>query len=347
MSMISITEKPFGTCTLGAVTCITLSNDNGMSVDLLTLGATMRSIIVPDKHGTPTDVLLGYDTPQHYLDYTAYVGGCIGRIANRIGGASFNLDGQQWQITPNQDNTHHLHGGAFGYDKRLWDYEIKDGFVTFVLEDLHLEEGYPGDLHVEVSFALTEDNRLYITHQATTDRTTIVNITNHPYFNLNGHNSNTVDEHLVRVDAQFYTPATAANIPTGEIRSVTGTPLDLRYAARLGDCIHHPSLSGTRGLDHNYVLPDGDIRPIATLWSLESGISLDVSTTLPGFQIYTGGFLGEQDGKDGATYHNHYGVAMEPQFFPNAVNFPHFPSTMLRAGEAYNHRIEYHFPKAT
>lgn len=341
--MIQITHKPFDICSLGNVDCITLRNDAGMEVEVLTLGATMCSIVVPSKDGTPTDVLLGYDQSQHYLDRKAYLGGTIGRYANRIGGASFSLEGQEIQVTANQDNTHHLHGGQFGYDKRLWRYAIHDEYVSFYLEDLHMEEGFPGDVEVEVQFALSEDNRLTVTHLAKTDRTTVVSITNHPYFNLDGHGAGTVENHLAQIDAQFYTPCNNAGIPTGEVCQVAGTPVDLRVLARLGNCIHHSELEVTRGLDHNFVLNHTPNKPVAMLRSLESGIALDVTTTLPGFQIYTGGFIGEQIAKAGIQYHNHSGVALEPQYFPNSMNVAHFPSPVLLAGEHYRHQIAYEF----
>lgn len=342
--MNTSTKRFFGSCSLGEVDCITLSNPTGMTVEVLTLGATIRSLVVPDKNNTPTDVALGFDTPQAYLDSPAFVGGCIGRCANRIGGSSFDLDGQTWRITANQDNTHHLHGGRFGYDKRLWKAKCNtDGSATFTLIDLHMEEGYPGDVNVRVTFALTDDNSLHITYEAQTDRTTVVNLTHHPYFNLNGHGTGTVEEHTIRLDAAYYTPANDAGIPNGEIRQVAGSPLDLRSPARLGDCIHHPALSHTRGLDHNFVLPWDASRPVAWVWSEHSGITMEIASTLPGVQAYTGGFFGDQTGKQDAQYHNHYGFALEPQFFPNAIQYPHFPSPILERDAHYCHKISYHF----
>ncbi|WP_409968316.1 aldose epimerase family protein [Bengtsoniella intestinalis] len=342
--MTTATIRPFGTCVLGAVDCITLTNDAGITVELITLGATIANVMVPDKNGTPVDISLGYDTPQAYLDAPAYAGGCIGRYANRIGNSTFILEGETLHVTPNQNGVHHLHGGAFGYDKRLWTAICNDdGSATFHLTDQDGTEGYRGTVEVDVTFTLTA-HQLHITYRAQTDTTTVVNLTHHPYFNLDGHDAGTVATHTLQLDAPFYTPADDAGITTGEISTVTGTPLDYTACKAVGLAIADHSLTVTRGLDHNFVLGAHKASDfVATISSANSGITLAFASSLPCIQVYTGGFFGNQTGKGGALYHNHSGMALEPQFPPNSVNFPHFPSPVLQAGDVYNHTITYGF----
>lgn len=343
--MTSAAKRPFGSCTLGAVDCVTLTNAAGTVVELITLGATIRSVMVPDKSGTLTDIVLGYDAPQNYLDYPAYAGGCIGRFANRIGNATFTLDGQTHHVTANQDGVHHLHGGALGYDKQLWTATCnQDGSATFTLTDRDGMEGYSGTVEVAVTFTLTADNQLQISYHATTDATTPVNLTHHPYFNLKGHGNGTIADHILQMNAPFYTPADNAGIPNGEIRSVDGTSLDYNSCKAISLAINDTDLSVTRGLDHNFVLAAHlPSEPVAQITSADSGITLSFASSLPCIQAYTGGFFGDQTGKGGVAYHNHYGMALEPQFPPNAVNYPHFPSPMLQPGQAYDHTITYRF----
>lgn len=340
--MQTITKRPFGTCTLGDIDCITLDNGKGMTVEVITLGATLRSVTLPNQNGTPTDVALGYDSPTQYLAEKAYAGGCIGRYANRIGYSKFTLNGTEYHVTANQDNTHHLHGGN-GYDKRLWQCDIQEHGAVFTLQDKHMEDGYPGNVDVSVTFALTDDNRLDITYQGQCDATTILNMTHHPYFNLNGHDSGSVGEQYLRINADFYTPADDAGIPTGEILQVAGTPVDVSTTAQLSTYIQNPALTVTRGLDHSFVLPCTNGAPFAWAWSKDSGIGMEISSTQPGVQAYTAGFFGDQVGKGGAQYHNHCGFALEPQIFPNAPNFAHFPSPVITPETPYIQTISYQF----
>ncbi|SFP65898.1 aldose 1-epimerase [Oscillibacter sp. PC13] len=340
-----VKTSPFGSVNGKPVTLLTLSDNTGTQVELLSLGAAIRSIVVPDRCGTLTDICLGYDSPGEYWEQDACFGGIIGRCANRIAGASFSLNGQEWQLTANE-GVNHLHGGTEGFHRRHWEFLWGDSFVTFIRSSLHLEEGYPGLLQVEVTYTL-RDGCLGIYYRAHSDRDTVVNLTNHAYFNLAGHTGGPVDDHMLTVRASRYTPCREDNIPTGELQDVAGTPLDLRCGVRLGDRLETPLLTATRGFDHNLVLdmPTGapEASPAATLWCPSSGIGMEVCTTLEGIQIYTAGFLTPRDGKGGVRYGPRHAVCLETQHFPDAVHHAGFPSPILRAGEEYRHFTKYRF----
>jgi len=336
-----VTESKFGSVDGRAVTLLTLSDRTGAQVELLSLGATVRAILVPDRSGALTDVCLGYDTPEEYQSQDACFGGTIGRCANRIAGASLSLNGQEWRLTANE-GIHHLHGGKSGFHRRHWEFLYGDSFVTFIRSSLHLEEGYPGLLQVEVTYTL-QDGCLGIYYQAHADRDTVVNLTNHAYFNLAGHRGGPVDDHMLTVHASRYTPCGDGNLPTGELRSVADTPLDLRRAVRLGTLLDSPFFASTRGLDHNLALDTSNADPAAVLWCPRTGIGLEISTTLEGIQLYTAGFLSTRRGKDGAVYGPRHAVCLETQHFPDAVHHPAFPSPILRAGDEYRHFTKYRF----
>lgn len=330
---------PFGTLEGQDIPLIRLRKGD-IQVELLPFGAAVRAIRVPDRQGRATDICLGYDRVEDYRDRDACFGGTIGRCANRIGGAAFTLDGRAFRLTANE-GANQLHGGVVGFHKKLWRFTCAPGAVTFALDSPDGEEGFPGNVHAEVTYALSGDT-LTVDYRAVSDADTVVNLTNHAYFNLAGHDGGPVSDHTLTVRAEAYTPAGAGNVPTGEIAPVAGTPLDLRSGAVLGDRLGEAFLAASRGYDHNYVLDRGGA-PAAELWCPRTGIGLELSTSLPGMQLYTAGFLTERTGKSGAVYGPGHAVCLEPQFFPDAVNHANFPSPVLRARAEYRQTIRYRF----
>ena len=330
---------PFGTLEGLDIPLIRLV-EGDIRVELLPFGAAIRAISVPDRQGRPTDVCLGYDRLEDYRDYDACFGGTIGRCANRIGGAAFTLNGRTYHLTANEGRNQ-LHGGKVGFHKKLWRFTCAPGAVTFLLNSPDGEEGFPGNLHAEVTYSLSGDT-LTVDYRALSDADTVVNLTNHAYFNLAGHDGGVVADHHLTVHAASYTPAGAGNVPTGAILPVEGTPLDLRTGAALGDRLEDAFLAGSRGYDHNYVLDQGTAAA-AELWCPRTGIGLELHTTMHGMQLYTAGFLTERTGKSGVVYGPHHAVCLEPQFFPDAVNHDNFPSPVLKAGAEYHQTIRYRF----
>ena len=314
----------------------TLSNAFGFEVSITDYGGAITSLKAPDRHGTFGDIVLGFNTLDEYVNNPRYFGALIGRHANRIANGKFSLNGVEYQL-PKNNGANHLHGGFKGFDKRVWNVR-EDG------NSLHLsyfskdgEENYPGNLEALVDFTLL-DNELRLDYHATTDRDTIVNLTNHSYFNLRG--VGTILEHELTLNAESFTPVTEDLIPTGEIRAVAGTPMDFRKGKAIGSDIHHG------GYDHNFVLNnwDGSLKFAARLYEPVSGRVLEILTTDAGMQFYSGNFLdGSLTGKNGVVYEKYAGLCLEPQHFPDAPNHPNFPSTVLRPGEAYHQTTVYRF----
>ena len=334
-----VKEERFGLLDGQPVALLTIT-DGAMEVGLISFGAAVRSIRVPDRNGNTVDVCLGYDTPAEYRDQGGCLGACLGRCANRIGGAKFTLNGVTYPLFANEGaNT--LHGGKVGFHKKLWAYTCGENSVTFSMDSPDGEEGFPGNLHAEVTYTLG-NGALTIEYRAVTDRDTVVNMTNHTYFNLAGHDGGRVDDHVLTIRASRYTPAGSGNIPTGEIASVEGTPLDLRRGAVLGDRLGDPFLAAGGGYDQNFVL-DGGEGPAAELYCPRTGIAMEMTTTLEGTQLYTAGHLSNRPGKGGAVYDIAHAVCLETQHFPDAVNHENFPSPLLRAGEAYRQSIACRF----
>jgi len=331
--------KPFGSID-GVDVPLLVITDGDISVELIPYGAAIRSVIVPDKNGTLTDICLGYDDLEQYQALDACFGGTIGRCANRIGGACFEIDGVKYNVTANE-GANMLHGGNEGFHKKLWQYSCDANSVTFTLDSPDGDEGFPGELHTEVRYTLN-GKTLSIDLHAVSNKDTVVNLTNHAYFNLSGHDGGEVSDHLLTVNADSFTPADDGNVPTGVIASVEGTTLDLRSGVLLGDRLDLPELSVSRGFDHNFVLNGGE-GPAAVLTSQTSGIKLEMFTSLEGMQFYSSGFLTERIGKDGAVYGKSHAICLEPQHFPDAVNRPNFPSPILKAGEHYRENISFHF----
>jgi aldose 1-epimerase len=316
-----------------------LDNGNGVRARVMTYGAILVSLEGPDRDGKVADVALGFETLDGYLGEHPYFGATVGRFANRIGHARFRLDGVTYELAAN-DGANHLHGGVVGFDKVLWAAEPLSDGVRMTYRSIDGEEGYPGNLDCTVTYRLDGTGALTILFQASTDKATPVNLTHHSYFNLKGQGRGSILDHELTVWAGRYTPVSEALIPTGELRSVVGTPMDFRDATVVGD--RADQVEG--GYDHNYVLDSGggDLALAARARSPESGRVLEVSTTEPGIQFYAGNFLdGTLVGKQGATYGKHAGFCLEPQRFPDSPNQPAFPSAILRPGQEYRHEIVY------
>ena len=333
-------KRPFGTFAGMDVELVTLRDGTGAEVELLSFGAAVRAIRVPDREGRLTDICLGYDDLDSYAEKDACFGGTIGRCANRIGGARFTIGGTEYHVTANEGENC-LHGGAGGFHKKLWTCACQGNSAAFAYDSPDGEEGFPGNLHVEVTYTL-ENGTLTIGYRATTDRDTVVNLTNHTYFNLAGHDGGAVDDHVLTMRADRWTPADGGNIPTGELAAVEGTPLDFRTPTEVGARLGDPFLAASRGYDHNFVLNGGG-QAAAELWCPRTGIGLEMTTSLEGMQLYTAGWLTERRGKGGAVYGPGHAVCLETQHFPDAVNHPAFPSPVLRAGQEYRETTRYRF----
>ena len=302
---------------------------------------------VPDRHGKPKDVVLGFDDPSDYKVNTAYLGAIVGRYANRIAAGSFCLSEKPYRLAVN-NGPNHLHGGNKGFDQKLWD--VLDHSKTRVVMSCyspHGEEGYPGNLEIQVTYSIDDENTLAIDYQAITDATTHINLTNHSYFNLAGHDAGSVLDHVLELNADHFTPIDQHSIPTGEIRPVANTPFDFKTPQSLGKRINsnNEQLALASGYDHNFVINeyDGTLTLAATVEEPSSGTTMTVYTTEPGFQLYTGNFLDGLSGKCGAIYAPRSALCIETQHFPDSPNEPDFPSTVLEAGETFRSRTEYRF----
>jgi aldose 1-epimerase len=350
-------RNPFGTLTDGtSVEAVDLSNASGVHVRIITLGAIIQSVVTPDRGGNLGDIVLGYATAQEYLNKPRFFGATAGRFANRIAKGHFTLDGKTYQLAIN-NNGNHLHGGLHGFDKAIWSIDsVQSGAVatvTFSYLSRDGEEGYPGNLRVTATYSLNSANELRLQYHATTDKPTIVNITNHSYFNLGSESSDrSVLDHLMQIPASSVTPVDSTLIPTGERRAVAGTPFDFRKPTRIGLHIRdggEQQLQYGRGYDINFVLDGapGTLHPAARVEDPVSGRVLEVLTTSPGLQFYSANYLdGTIMGKSGRFYRQSDAFCLEPQVFPDAPNQPGFPSARLDPGGSYDHTIVYRFSVA-
>lgn len=352
---MNIVKSDFGTLDGASVSLFTLTNENGMEVKITNYGGTITSLKVPDKEGNFEDVVLGFDTLEGYLSdayKTAgpYFGAIIGRYGNRIANAKFTLDGTEYELAAN-NNPNHLHGGIKGFDKVVWEAEevrTDKGVglkLHYVSEDM--EEGYPGTLTVDVVYTLTNDNEIVMDYTATTDKKTIVNLTNHSYFNLNAGKSDILD-HEVMINADQFIPVDGTLIPTGELRDVAGTPFDFTSPTAVGARIKEDNeqLKYGLGYDHCWVVKgeNGKMRLAATVYEPNSGRFMEVHSTEPGIQFYSGNFLdGTLTGSRGVVYKHRYGLALETEHFPDTPNQPDFPSVELNPGETYHTQTIYKF----
>lgn len=351
MANSSVTQASFGHLPDGReVTQFALRNRHGMEVRLINYGGIITHLWAPDRDGRLEDVVLGFDALGPYLQDSPYLGALVGRVGNRIAKGRFELDGETFSLECN-DGANHLHGGAEGFDKKLWDatpFDDERGVgVVLTLVSPDGDQGYPGRLQVTVTYTLTDNNELLTEYEAETDRATPVNLTQHSYFNLAG--SGDVLNHQLVLNAEHYTPVGEGLIPTGELESVQGTPFDFRQARAIGAQIHsdHNQLQlANRGYDHNFVLARGDSEGLvlaARAWDPESGRTLEVLTEEPGFQFYSGNFLdGSLAGKD-RRFARHSGFCIEPQHFPDAPNQPAFAGITLRPGEQYRTSMSFRF----
>ena len=347
----AIHSASFGTLPSGqAVALYTLRNRHGMEARIMTYGGIVTSLTAPDRNGHFADVVLGYDSLAGYLKNGPYFGALIGRYGNRIAHGNFSLDGVKYSLVLN-NGANALHGGLVGFDKVVWKVGRahvtgRGPTLTLTYRSVDGEEGYPGTLNVTAEYTLTEDNALELVYTATTDKATVVNLTQHSYFNLRGHGD--ILNSLAQINADEFTPVDAALIPTGELRPVAGTPLDFRTPTTIGAHIEadDEQLHFARGYDHNWVIkkPAGKLGLMATVYEPETGRVLEVLSTEPGLQFYTGNFLdGTIVGKGGRTYQRRAAFALEPQHFPDSPNHPNFPSTVLRPGKVYKNTIVYQF----
>jgi aldose 1-epimerase len=329
----------------------TLKNRNGVEVEIINYGGIVVSIKVPDRSGRMADIVLGYDDLPGYLADQSYFGALVGRYANRIGQAKFTLNGTEYQLAHN-DGPNHLHGGVKGFNRVVWqarELSFRNGSgleLTYVSKDN--EEGYPGNLKVTVTYILSYfTNDLRIEYSATTDKETVVNLTHHSYFNLAGAGSGDVLGHEVKINANRFTPVDATLIPTGELKAVKGTPLDFTRATSIGSRINQDDnqLVLGRGYDHNFVLnkKGQELSLAATVFEPTSGRVLEMWTTEPGMQLYTGNFLDNVHGKEGKVYVRRGAFCLEAQHYPDSPNKPAFPSTVLKPGQRYTQTTVYKF----
>jgi aldose 1-epimerase len=348
-------KQSFGKTTDGQpVDRYTLKNAHGMEADIITRGAVVTRLIVPDRSGTPGDVVLGFDTLEGYLKENPYFGAIVGRYGNRIAKGRFTLNGKTYTLATN-NGPNSLHGGLKGFDKQLWTARPAmsgDGQsleLTYVSRDG--EEGYPGTLTAKVTYTLTNDNALRIQYDITSDKDTVANVTNHSYFNLAGQGAGDILGHEIMLNADRFTPVDETLIPTGELKPVAGTPFDFRKAMPIGSRINadDAQIKFGKGYDHNFVLNGkaGTLRQAVRVAEKTSGRVMEVYTTEPGVQFYTGNFLdGSIKGKEGKVYAFRNGFCLETQHFPNSPNTPSFPTTVIKGGEHYASQTEYRFSKS-
>jgi aldose 1-epimerase len=346
-----IVKDTFGTLPDGKIVYrFTLKNDKGVEMQVINYGGIITSLKTPDKNGKVEDVVLGYDSLSGYLKSSPYFGALIGRYGNRIAKGKFKIDGTEYTVAGN-NNGQHLHGGLKGFDKVYWDIEpmeSSDGpALKLTYDSKDMEEGYPGNLHSEVVYTLTNDNELKLDYKATTDKKTIVNLTQHTYFNLTGNVKGDILNHELYLKADEFVPVDKVLIPTGKLEIVKNTPFDFTVATPIGKRIgeKNAQLTNGRGYDHCWVLSSKDsVKLAGSLFEPVSGRLVEVYTTEPGIQFYSGNFLdGTLTGKGGVVYKQHYGVCLETEHFPDSPNQASFPSTLLEPGKTYQTHTTYRF----
>lgn len=328
------------------VKLFTLKNKNGMSVVVTNYGTKIIRIMAPDKNGKLEDMVQGFDTLQENIDKEPYFGCTCGRFANRIKDGKFTLEGKTYTLAQNNGGNA-LHGGIKGFNAQVWDVlEVTENSIRFAYNSPDGEEGYPGNMTAGVTYILDDENALKIKFEAVTDKTTIVNMCNHSYFNLKGAGNGTVRDHELQIFADFFTPLDDSSAPTGELRPVAGTPFDFRKSTVLRDKINAPEYAPYRGLDNNWAIIKSQPKELALAAILKdpsSGRIMEVLTTQPGVQVYTANWVEKQTGKDGKTYQEQDSICLETQGFPNSPNIAHFPSSVLHPGEKYEEWCIYKF----
>ncbi|MFW5819799.1 MAG: aldose epimerase family protein [Bacteroidota bacterium] len=341
---MKITKSKFGDLNDSQeVKLFSLENDNGILVKISDYGGIITHLFTPDKNGKNTDIVLGFDEFQKYTGEHPYFGALVGRFANRIAGGKFKLNGKEYQLAVN-NGPNHLHGGNEGFDKKLWTAwtEKKEGELILKLayESEHMEEGFPGNLMVEVSYTLNNKNELIIDYKAETDQDTIINLTNHSYFNLNIENGNILD-HYLQLKCSRYTPVDEVSIPTGELKEVKGTEFDFTTMKKIGQDFNKLE----NGYDHNFIIDkeEEEFKWFAKVLEKKSGRTMEVGTTEPGVQFYTSNYLNQIEGKGGINYQPQHALCLETQHFPDSPNKPDFPSVVLKKSEQYRQKTVYKF----
>ncbi len=340
---MGISKKVFGKYNSQEVYAYTLTNKNGLTAEILTYGGIIRKLVYKD-----VDVMLGRDSVEEYLDNNGYFGALIGRNSNRIENSEFCLNGKEYKLY-NNDGKNNLHGGKAGFDKKIWNAEAVDGdepSLILTITSPDGEEGFPGTVDVKVTYTLTNDNSIKIHYLGESDADTVLNMTNHAYFNLNGHASGAIDGHSLWLDSDFYTPNTDECIPTGEVLSVKNTPFDFSTDDLMGERFksQHEQIKKFGGFDHNFALNGGGYRKVGSFKGDKTGIAMEIYTDQKGIQVYSGNMI--QEGrvcKDGAVYSLHGGICFETQAFPNSTKFSHFPGVFLKKGEKYDTTTAYKF----
>ncbi len=342
---MSIKKQAFGKTADGKdVDLYTLTNANGLKTEIMTYGGIVRILEVPDRDGNLGDIVLGYDSLDEYIENNPYFGALVGRCGNRIAKGKFTLDGVEYTLATN-DGGNHLHGGVKGFDKVVWDAEPMEDETSVGLKLTYLsydgEEGYPGNLKCTVIYTLTNDNELKVSYEAETDKATVLNLTHHSYFNLGGHGSGDILGHELMLTADNFTPVDEGLIPTGEIKPVKGTLMDFTRPMPIGARIDQ--VKG--GYDHNFVLNNsgGSLALAASVYEPNTGRVMEISTTEPAIQFYSGNFLDGSNKGKGAVYNKHNGFCLETQHFPDAPNKPSFPSIVLKPGDKYTHLTVHKF----
>ena len=343
---MSIERKEYGFFRGYKCWLFTLTNKNGMSAQLTNFGGAIVSLNVADRNGNFGDVVLGYDSLEEYIDGNSTHGALVGRYANRIGKGKINVSGVEYQLSTNDNKVNHLHGGFFGYNKRVWTVEeVVDGeepSVTFGLVSPDGEENFPGTLTISVKYTLTNANGIEIDYTAVSDKDTIINLTNHAYFNLKGAGNGDIKNHVVQINSDSYTPVDELLIPTGKIAFVTDTAFDFQSPKRVGEDMDNGRLPA--GYDHNFILGEpGVMRTAAEVYEPESGRVMTVKTDKPAIQFYIGIGLNGETGKGGKKYNAYAGLCLESQFSPDTPNQPQFPTCVYKAGQKYHFTTTYEF----
>jgi aldose 1-epimerase len=348
---MSIEKTPFGaTNECKAVELYTIKNKTGASAGILTYGGTLHTLTMPDKLGTFADILIGFDDLEGHMKYSAYQGQLVGRYANRLAHGEFEINGKKYNVTKNEKGITCLHGGA-EFSHAVWDAEIiGENALKLSYTSPSGSNGFPGELKAETVYTLTDDNELLIDFSAVSDEDTIINLTNHAYFNLGGYASGNVLGHVLQINAKHFTPTDKTSIPTGELRPVQGTPFDFTQPKTIGLEIEadYEQLINCKGYDHNFCLEKlAAGSPAAVVWEPVSGRVMEVFTDLPGVQLYTGNFLNNVPGKNGTVMNKHAGFCLETQYYPDTPNQPSFPQCTFKAGEAFKSRTSFKFSVCT
>jgi aldose 1-epimerase len=343
----AVQQKDFGMREGRPITLFTLTNAHGLEVKAMTYGAIITSIRVPDRKGQIADIVLGHETPDGYIPNPPYFGALVGRYANRIANATFTLDGKKYDLAKN-DGPNTLHGGVKGFDKVMWEGKALKNSVVFTYLSKDGEEGFPGNLKVKVTYTLTDSNELSVDYEATSDKATPLNLSQHSYFNLAGEGTGDILNHEILINADRFTPVDKTLIPTGELRPVKGTPFDFTTSTKIGARIeeNYDQLILGHGYDHNFVLnrKGSGLELAARVYEATSGRVMEVSTTQPGVQFYSGNFLdGTVTGKQGHVYKRRYGLCLETQHYPDSPNHPDFPTTILKPGETFRSKTVFKF----